>query len=103
AVIAASVALVPTVTSRLGRHVWPGLDPTNLDWSGAPESLRSSNRLDMTSRPRLTDKVVFTVDSPRAAFWRGETFDEWDGSAWSRTNQRAEFLLPHDGSDNVQV
>jgi transglutaminase-like putative cysteine protease len=103
AVIVAAVALVPTVTSRLGRHVWPGLDPTNLDWSGAPDSLRASDRLDMTSRPRLTDKVVFTVDSPRASFWRGETFDQWDGSSWSRSNEREEFLLPRDGEDNVQV
>jgi transglutaminase-like putative cysteine protease len=103
AVIIAAVALVPTVTSHLGRRVWPGLDPTNIDWSGAPDSLRASNRLDMTSRPRLTDKVVFTVDSPRASFWRGETFDQWDGSSWSRTNNRTEFVLPRDGEDNVQV
>ena len=72
-VAVAAVALVPTVTDQLGRHVWPGV--------AAVARRRDSTRrrrcarrdeLDMTSRPRLSDRVVFTVDAPRADFWRGE-------------------------------
>ena len=46
----------------------------------------------MRSRPRLSKKVVFTVDAPRADFWRGETFDRWDGQTWTRSTHAAEQL-----------
>ncbi len=38
-VVVAAVALVPTVTERLGRHVWPGLQPSDSDIDGSPSSL----------------------------------------------------------------
>ena len=44
----AAVALVPTVTDRLGRHVWPGLAPTGATFSTSPSSLHQTNPLDMT-------------------------------------------------------
>jgi transglutaminase-like putative cysteine protease len=91
-VIVAAVALVPTVTDRLGRRVWPGETPGFDDLSEAPSSLSWSRRLDMTTRPRLGDAVVFTVDAQRPDFWRGETFDVWDGRAWTRSDQRARVL-----------
>jgi len=91
-VAVATVALVPPITQRLGRHVWPGLVPTAGDSASAAPSLRSSNELDMRSRPRLSKKVVFTVDAPRADFWRGETFDRWDGQTWTRSTHAAEQL-----------
>src|SRR5207302_8824107 len=75
----AAVALVPVVTDRLGRHVWPGLEPGFGDIRDAPASLRSTNTLDMTTRPRLSDKGVFTGDSPGASVWPGDAFDLWDG------------------------
>ncbi len=53
-VAVATVALVPPITQRLGRHVWPGLVPTAGDSASAAPSLRSSNELDMRSRPRLS-------------------------------------------------
>lgn len=88
AVIAAVavVALGPTITDHLGRHVWPGIDPSFGDAVSAPASLRASQELDMTSRPRLSDRVVFTVDAARAEFWRGQTFDAWNGHAWSQSD-----------------
>ena len=63
------------------RTIWPGVLPSLDDAVAAPASLRTSPRLDMTSRPRLSDRVVFTVDAPRPDFWRGEVFDVWDGQA----------------------
>jgi transglutaminase-like putative cysteine protease len=87
AVIAAVavVALGPTITDHLGRHVWPGVDPSFGDAVNAPSSLRATDEVDMTQRPRLSDRVVFTVDAPRAEFWRGQTFDVWDGHAWTQS------------------
>ncbi|HTL86219.1 MAG TPA: transglutaminaseTgpA domain-containing protein [Acidimicrobiia bacterium] len=102
-VVVAAVALVPTVTDRLGRHVWPGLSPTFGQELDAPASLRSNNSLDMTSRPRLSDKVVFTVDSPRRDFWRGETFDLWDGRTWTRSNDQARHYLQPTGPDHLEA
>ncbi|MFN7151308.1 MAG: transglutaminase domain-containing protein, partial [Microthrixaceae bacterium] len=51
-------------------------------------ALVASDRLDMTTRPRLSEQVVMTVRSPIAAFWRTETYDTWDGSVWSRSGGR---------------
>lgn len=82
-VIVAAVAMVPSVTSRLGRRVWPGASPTSGDQSSSASSLQSSNELSLTSRPRLSNTVVFTVDASHADFWRGETFDIYNGSSWT--------------------
>ncbi len=81
----AVVALGPTITDHLGRHVWPGVDPSFGDAVTAPSSLRADNRLDMTNRPRLSDRVVFTVAAARGEFWRGQTFDVWDRHAWTQS------------------
>ncbi len=96
-VAVAAVALVPTVTSRLGRHVWPGLVPNFANIDNAAASLKSSNTLDITTRPRLSDAVVFTVDAPHADFWRGETYDVYKGSSWSRSNDTP-LVLDHNGN-----
>jgi hypothetical protein len=100
-VVATSVALVPFVTDRLGRSMWPGIAPSFQDALASPTSLRQSGRLDMTTRPRLTDRVVFTVDAPRADFWRGEVFDVWDGQVWTRSDRR-QAQLPRSG-DTIQI
>ncbi len=97
-VIVAAVALVPTVTARLGRHVWPGIDPSISDITDAPPSVRTSDELDLTSRPRLSDSVVFTVDAAREDFWRGETFDQYTGASWTRSND-LRLVLPRIGND----
>jgi transglutaminase-like putative cysteine protease len=95
-VIVAAAALVPTVTSRLGRKVWPGASPTDSDLFSSPSSLRANDALDLTSRPRLSDAVVFTVDASHPDFWRGETFDVYNGSSWtSSIDHGAPHVLPH--------
>lgn len=60
-------------------------DLIDLSDNRADNALVASDRLDMTTRPRLTDQIVMTVRSPLASFWRAETFDVWDGSAWTRS------------------
>jgi len=98
-VAVAAVALVPTVTARLGRHVWPGLVPNIGNIMNAPTSLRASNHLDLTTRPELTDAVVFTVDASHADFWRGETYDVYNGSSWTRSAGSDEpTVLDRDGN-----
>jgi transglutaminase-like putative cysteine protease len=59
-------------------------------------ALVATDRLDMTTRPRLTSQVVMTVRSSIASFWRTETYDQWDGSAWTRSDRTADLLA--DGS-----
>lgn len=83
-VIVAAVAFVPPITERLGRQAWPGNEPDFGDIRDAPSSLQATDELDVTSRPRLTDTIVFTVDADRPDFWRGQTFDRYEGSRWSR-------------------
>jgi transglutaminase-like putative cysteine protease len=95
--------VVPTLSDRLGRHVWPGTDPTGTDFADAPASLRNTDRLDMTQRPRLSTRVVFTVDAPRAAFWRGETFDVWDGRTWTRSDPRSTTLARDGATVSIPV
>ena len=102
AVIAAVsvVAFGPTIADRLGRHVWPGLDPSIGDALDAPSSLRAADHLDMTQRPRLSDRVVFRVSARRPSFWRGQTFDTWDTRTWTQSDPRT-AQLPLGGTVNV--
>jgi len=102
-VAVAAVALVPTVTERLGRHVWPGQQPGESDQLNAPSSLQSTTELSLTSRPRLSNAVVFTVDAAHADFWRGETFDKYYGSSWSNSDAENPRLLLHGDGTDVQV
>ncbi|MCB1256401.1 MAG: transglutaminase family protein [Microthrixaceae bacterium] len=55
--------------------------------------LVSRESLDMTARPRLSDKVIMTVRSPIVSFWRAELFDIWDGTAWSRSYPRSGRMI----------
>ena len=56
-------------------------------------ALVARDSLDMTTRPRLTEQIVMTVRSPITAFWRAETFDQWDGSTWTRAEARSGRLV----------
>jgi transglutaminase-like putative cysteine protease len=102
-VIVAAAALVPVVTDRLGRRAWPGLEPDFGDMRTAPSSLRASNELDMTTRPEPTDNVVFSVDSPRADFWRGETYDSWDGQVWRRSTESEPDVAVRDVENRAHI
>jgi transglutaminase-like putative cysteine protease len=99
-ILLVAVVLAPVVLPHVGDAAEPGqgatLDPT----AGGSSVLRSTDSLDMTSRPDLTDEVVFTVQTDRATFWRGQTFDVWDGSHWTRSDPR---FLPLAGPDRPRV
>jgi hypothetical protein len=101
AVMIVAVVTVPTITDRLGRHVWPGHIPGFSDQAAAPSSLQHTPTLDMTSRPRLTNRVVFTVDASRSDYWRGQTFDAWDGHEWSRTDSGFSGVMIRPNGDKL--
>ena len=90
-VLAAVVALVAAMLVPLLGHRPPprlgsGETPRYSRTDGAGTSMVQNERLDTTVRPRLGDEVVMTVTASRPAFWRGETFDVWDGHAWTRSS-----------------
>ena len=87
-VLLAAIVLAPVLLPYVGQSVEPG-EGANLDPLADDSSiLRATDSLDMTDRPELTDEVVFTVDTDRATFWRGQTFDVWDGRRWTRRDGR---------------
>jgi transglutaminase-like putative cysteine protease len=104
AVLAIIFVAAPFVVPVISRPVSLGEGPRlEVDGDGAGPVL-ASDRLDMTDRPDLTDKVVFTVDADRATFWRGQIFDQWDGRTWTQSQPRRfaatpEGELAHDRFD----
>jgi protein-glutamine gamma-glutamyltransferase len=47
-----------------------------------------TDTLDTTIRGDLGDEVVMRVRAPEPAFWRGQTFSEFDGRAWRVSPER---------------
>ncbi len=97
AVIAGAAVLVvlllgPLLLPHLGSATRPGRGASSRGDDGSGTSLRATDSLDMTTRPDLDDTVVFTVESDRATFWRGETFDLWDGRRWTRSAPEVDML-----------
>ncbi|MEO7556178.1 MAG: transglutaminaseTgpA domain-containing protein, partial [Acidimicrobiales bacterium] len=56
--------------------------------------------MDTGSRVKPGHEVVLTVQAPAPDFWRGQTFDRWDGRVWTRSRSASSF--PADGSGYVQ-
>ena len=54
--------------------------------AGPNDPLRSSLSVDMTQRPRLSERELFTVSTDVATFWRTNVFDVWNSWEWSRSN-----------------
>ena len=84
-VVVAALVVTPFVSNHLARSATAGQGPELAAQDGRASVLRASDRLDMTTRPRNTDAVVFTVAASRATFWRGQTYDQWDGRIWSQS------------------
>lgn len=84
AVVVAVVGLVLPAADRLAPGSRSGDQPR---LPGAEEAmpLVSSDSLDMTRRPRLSDRIVMRVRADHATFWRVDTFDVWDGRTWTRS------------------
>lgn len=86
-VIVAALALLigPLAGRRAPTAPSRGEAPDQFD-RGADNSLSVQDELDMTTRPRLTDAVVMTVQSSIVSFWRTTTYDQWDGTTWTRSD-----------------
>ncbi len=96
AVVVLAVVLTPAAMSVVGSASAPGDGPRLEGTDRSSASLRSSKDLDMTQRPDPTDEVLFTVATNRATFWRGETFDRWDGRRWTRSQPQV-YAVPLTG------
>jgi transglutaminase-like putative cysteine protease len=94
AVVLLALLLTPLALPHAGRSTASGEGPRLDSSETQTASLRSSDSLDMTRRPELTDEIVFTVDSDRRTFWRGETFDLWDGRTWTRSEPQRYAVAP---------
>jgi len=44
-----------------------------------------ANKLDTAARGRPDDTLVMRVRAAAPAFWRGQSFDHWDGRSWTST------------------
>lgn len=95
ALLVAAVALMGASSLLLGPRVGNAFpvgskagDVIDFGDARGDNVLAARDSLDMTSRPRLSERVVMSVRSPLVAFWRTEVFDEWDGSRWSRSRGR---------------
>ena len=44
-----------------------------------------ANRMDTSVRGRPDDSLVMRVRASAPAFWRGQSFDKWDGRSWTST------------------
>ena len=112
-VVAVAIAVVFTLTPRLpgalvlappfslaNRVDLPGfagevvnpLLPTGSGVQGQPGAVRGvgypgfGQAVDLRVRGELSDDVVMRVRSPRAAFWRGQSYDRFDGTTWTSSS-----------------
>lgn len=100
ALVVAAVSLIGAASLLIGprvSHAFPvgasAGDLADLSDNRADNALVAQDRLDMTRRPALTPRVVMTVRSSIASFWRAETYDVWDGSTWTRSVGRGGSFL----------
>lgn len=104
AVLLLVLLVTPLALPRLSRAATAGAGPQLRQGEDGSTVLRATDSLDMTSRPDLTDEVVFRVTTDRPTFWRGETFDRWDGRNWTRSDPDR-FALDQDrvtaGPDDI--
>ena len=96
-VVLLALLLTPLVLPHAGRATASGDGPRLGPEESTSASLRASDRLDMTQRPEPTDEVMFTVEGGPRTFWRGETFDRWDGRTWTRSDPQR-YAVAADGT-----
>jgi transglutaminase-like putative cysteine protease len=51
-----------------------------------------SDSLDTSVRGRPDNTMVMRVKAPSPDFWRGQTFDRWDGRTWTQSDARPQAL-----------
>ena len=59
-----------------------------------------SDRMDTAARGRPDDTLVMRVRASRPDFWRGQTFDTWDGRVWRQSDQR---IRPSGGDMPIEL
>lgn len=59
-------------------------------------------QMDTASRGDLGDEIVMRVHADKPSFWRGQTFDVWDGRFWHRTDVNSR-VVNADSDGNVNV
>ncbi|HUR23579.1 MAG TPA: transglutaminaseTgpA domain-containing protein [Acidimicrobiales bacterium] len=72
----------------------PGRDARSDDREGASSFgyFGFSNSLDTGVRGRPDDTLVMRVRASKPDFWRGQTFDVWDGRRWTLSTERFRIL-----------
>ncbi|MGQ0742774.1 MAG: transglutaminase family protein [Acidimicrobiales bacterium] len=85
--------------SRLGQSLpvdeAGGLSNPGLGGGGGSGYFGFSRSLDLASRGRPDATPVMRVRSRRPDFWRGQSFDRWDGRRWTISDERAVPLDPY--------
>lgn len=90
ACVLGALLLGPTAAARFtGSALGSSPDFTQ---NNRQNSLAASDSLDMTNRPRLSDRIVMTVQASRGSFWRSDIFERWDGTTWRRGSDAMAFL-----------
>jgi transglutaminase-like putative cysteine protease len=94
--------------TALALVLWPVLAAANSDSrrGEAPDpfadtsdaNLLDSDTLSTRTRPHLGDEIVMRVTADRPSFWRGATFDVWDGSTWTRSDTGPPAVLARRGT-----
>lgn len=85
AVVAVAVVITPLALPHMSDRSSAGEGPRFSESAEGGAVLRSSDRLDTTTRPDNSDEVVLSIQADFGTFWRGETFDVWDGRSWTRS------------------
>ncbi len=92
-----AMLFAPLVAAAMHQDVRHGADGNRLSDPASRALLSFFDTMDTHARPRLSDRVVMTVEADRPSFWRGTTYDTFDGSVWSRTSSVPTGLIPEDG------
>ncbi|MFA9563416.1 MAG: DUF3488 and DUF4129 domain-containing transglutaminase family protein [Acidimicrobiales bacterium] len=83
--VAILVFLLPALVDGLGR---PSVELADGDGEGDTASpyWGFSDQLDTSARGELGDQEMMRVWADRPDFWRGQTFDRWDGRFWTASD-----------------
>jgi transglutaminase-like putative cysteine protease len=81
AAVAVAAAAVVVVDPDPGRAISRTGEPAGGSALGPYDSYNTS--LDTAARFTPGDEVVMTVRAPAPDYWRGQTFDVWDGRRWT--------------------
>lgn len=95
-VAAAALTFGPGAAGLVSTTPLDGDQPDLFD-QGRDNPLTAVGELDTTTRPRLSDRVAFTVRSDVVSFWRTATYDEWDGMIWRWSDAGSYRMVPGDG------